>query len=154
MGGLLIELDQMQGSQTISNNPASASSGPIAYSKIEKQPRPEETSEGSVLVQGGVKRRMVGISFLSEFRLSIWRSQTSNSRKECLRMRNVMRVSSFSSTSGPEKGHKHKEFRQKPPSQTPNLEGPLTPEIFMLGASFPLKLQEKGQTQRISGGGG
>ena len=51
-------------------------------------------------------------------------------------------------SSGPEKGHKHKEFRQKPPSK-----GPLTPsKFFMFGASSPFKIQEKAYIKNFEGG--
>ena len=43
----------------------------------------------------------------------------------------------------PKKMHKHKEFQQKPPTQTPPLGAPDPPKFFMHGASLPFKIQEK-----------
>ena len=46
--------------------------------------------------------------------------------------------------SGPEKRHKHKEFRQKPPPPRPPSKGAPDPcKFFMLGASLPFKTQGK-----------
>ena len=55
--------------------------------------------------------------------------------------------------SGPEKGTNIKNFAGNPPLPDPPSNGPLTPQILFVGASFPSK-QEKGQTWRIWGGGG
>ena len=43
----------------------------------------------------------------------------------------------------PKKSINIKNLGRTPPSQTPR-NGPLTPQFFMLGASFPFRIQEKG----------
>ena len=50
--------------------------------------------------------------------------------------------------------HKHKEFQQKPPMQTPPRQGaPDPPKFFMHGASLPFKMQEKPMHKEFQGGG-
>ena len=49
--------------------------------------------------------------------------------------------------------HRHKEFQQKPPTQTPPRREPLTPKFFMYGASLPFKIQENPMHKQFQGGG-
>ena len=53
-------------------------------------------------------------------------------------------------SSGAKKGHKHKEFGQNPP---PPPRPPPKRKIFMFGASFTFKIQEKGLHKEFRGWG-
>ena len=49
--------------------------------------------------------------------------------------------------------HKHKEFQQKPPTQTPPRGALDPPKFFMHGASLPFKIQGKPMHKEFQGGG-
>ena len=52
------------------------------------------------------------------------------------------------------KGHKHKEFGQKPLPDTPRPKNPWPRKFFVFVASFPFRIQEKGIHKECRGGRG